>query len=114
MGNCNLIYSDDFSELTNERLLEAVEHMNSEEVSRCLDGGMPVNHPIDKHGHTILDKFAHDHHVMLESALHFRGSPQDATKHLQEMQESAAHTLKVLLSHGATVSAQSGALKKGV
>eukprot|EP00930_Biecheleria_cincta_P104975 TRINITY_DN9747_c0_g1_i1.p1 TRINITY_DN9747_c0_g1~~TRINITY_DN9747_c0_g1_i1.p1 ORF type:complete len:115 (+),score=31.49 TRINITY_DN9747_c0_g1_i1:96-440(+) len=114
MGNCAMVYSDDFSELTTERLCEAVQHMNATEVERCLEGGVPVNHPIDRYGHTILDKFALEHAAMLEQALHIKAQPKEATTHLLNMQEAAAQTLKTLVEYGATVSAQSGTLKRGV
>mmetsp|Transcript_1088 Transcript_1088/g.2207 ORF Transcript_1088/g.2207 Transcript_1088/m.2207 type:complete len:115 (+) Transcript_1088:66-410(+) len=114
MGNCNLVPSDEHNEIHDERLKEAVENMDAEEVSRCLDGGLPVNSPIDRHGHTILDKFAIEHHSMLVNAMNFKGKPQEATAHLMAMQEAAAQTLKVLMEHGAVLSAQSGAAKRGV
>eukprot|EP00442_Polarella_glacialis_P008131 CAMPEP_0115087332 /NCGR_PEP_ID=MMETSP0227-20121206/23196_1 /TAXON_ID=89957 /ORGANISM="Polarella glacialis, Strain CCMP 1383" /LENGTH=109 /DNA_ID=CAMNT_0002477117 /DNA_START=90 /DNA_END=419 /DNA_ORIENTATION=- len=109
-----MVYTDEMSELTVERLVEAVEHMNSEEIERCLDGGIRVNDPIDKQGHTILDKFAVEHAQMLNHALTVRARPEEATQHFLEMQEAAAQVLKVLHQHGAQLSAQSGHFKRGL
>ncbi|CAE7253112.1 unnamed protein product [Symbiodinium natans] len=88
MGNCGLgSWADDEGELTQERLLEAVESMDVDEVERCLNGGVPVNKSIDAKGHTLLDKFAAEHAAMLRDALHYAGTPGEATKLLVEKQD---------------------------
>ncbi|CAJ1365378.1 unnamed protein product [Effrenium voratum] len=105
MGNCGLAFGDDAGELTQEKLVEAVEHMDVDEVERCLEGGVNANKSIDERGHTILDKFAVEHAAMLREAVQSKESPAEATRHLLEMQEAAAQTLRVLLEHGAVLSA---------
>mmetsp|Transcript_58859 Transcript_58859/g.166041 ORF Transcript_58859/g.166041 Transcript_58859/m.166041 type:complete len:119 (-) Transcript_58859:73-429(-) len=112
MGNACV--HEDRSPLTTERLERAVRRMDAAEVQRCLDGGVHVNRPVDKHGHTILDVFACEHMEMLKNSLSYRGRPEDATKLLCEGEESAIRVLKVLRAHGAKLSAQSGILRSGI
>ncbi|CAK9112181.1 unnamed protein product [Durusdinium trenchii] len=90
-----------------EKLIEAVENMDADEVERLLEAGLKpyLNKSIDGSGHTLLDKFAAEHSTMLKEALHHKESAAASTRHLLEMQESAAQTLRVLLDHGAVLSA---------
>ncbi|CAK9008822.1 Uncharacterized protein SCF082_LOCUS10036 [Durusdinium trenchii] len=107
MGNCGLVWGDEDDEVTQEKLIEAVENMDADEVERLLEAGLKpyLNKSIDGSGHTLLDKFAAEHSTMLKEALHHKESAAASTRHLLEMQESAAQTLRVLLDHGAVLSA---------
>lgn len=107
MGNACLHFDEDEEEVTQEKLVEAVENMDADEVERILESGLSeiINQSINERGQTILDKFAIEHAAMLKEALHHKDSAGHSTRHFVEMQESAAQTLRVLLEHGAVLSA---------
>ena len=52
-----------------------------------------------------MDKFAAEHATMLRESLTSKESAGASTRNLVEMQESAAQVLKILLEHGAVLSA---------
>merc|ERR1719242_2847970 len=112
MGNA-CIHEDNIP-ITTEHLEKAVRRMDPDEVQRCLDGGLGVNRPIDRHGHTILDVFASEHMEILKKSLNYRGRPEDATRLFCENEESAAKVLRILRAHGAVLSAQTGVLRPGI
>mmetsp|Transcript_65970 Transcript_65970/g.116823 ORF Transcript_65970/g.116823 Transcript_65970/m.116823 type:complete len:115 (+) Transcript_65970:50-394(+) len=114
MGNCQMVSEEQHGDISHEALTDAVEEMEAEDVEKCLAGGMPVNGPIDNHGHTILDKHTMEHAQMIEVALQFKGSSKDATSHFYAMEEAAFQTLKILREHGAVLSAQTAVAKRGI
>mmetsp|Transcript_78950 Transcript_78950/g.228211 ORF Transcript_78950/g.228211 Transcript_78950/m.228211 type:complete len:89 (+) Transcript_78950:66-332(+) len=88
--------------------------MDPAEVRACLECGVNVNCPINKQGNTILDLFAMEHQNMLKTTMSTRGRPEDTTRLFCEMQASAAEVLSILRRHGALMSGQSAALRRGV
>eukprot|EP00440_Ansanella_granifera_P034236 gb/GFBE01037142.1/.p1 GENE.gb/GFBE01037142.1/~~gb/GFBE01037142.1/.p1 ORF type:complete len:114 (+),score=14.86 gb/GFBE01037142.1/:1-342(+) len=99
---------------TTERLVEAVCRMQVNEVEEALACGVPVNAPVDRFGHTILDKFVVEHAALLNDALNVKGQPEDITRQFYEMEEAALQVMKVLVDHGAVLTGQSAALKRGL
>jgi len=116
MGNAECCFGDSgFVErpLTMERLEYAVRTMDPKEVKQCLEAGMPVNAPINRQGHTVMDVFLMEQkHMMDQCTKSTRGRPQDVTQVMYHMQDSANEVMNILKSYGATMSSSKAALRR--
>merc|ERR1719424_70735 len=89
---------------TIEMLHHAVCSMKPEHVRHMLHGGVNVNEPIDKEGHTILDAFAVERMSMLKQLINLKASPEEKTNIVYANQENAREIMHLLMEHGAMVS----------
>mmetsp|Transcript_7196 Transcript_7196/g.26215 ORF Transcript_7196/g.26215 Transcript_7196/m.26215 type:complete len:114 (-) Transcript_7196:452-793(-) len=111
MGNVDACMSDANLPVTVERLEYGVRQMDAKEVLTCIEGGIDVNTPIDRQGHTVMDIFQVEHQQMLKEC-QSRGKSKDGTKMMINLEESAAAVLQVLRSHGAQQSGREACLRR--
>merc|ERR1712048_721351 len=90
--------------ITYDRLFHAIKTMDKAELERLLHGGLDVNEPLDKYGHTIMDLFAKEHAHMIRECMEFRARPQELTSNFYSSQESALEILELLGKEGALFS----------
>lgn len=108
MGNCEACISMEIP-LTTERLADAVQRNDTDEVEHLLRRGVCVNNPIDNGGHTVLDMLLVNHAADvnmtqepngMESRLH----GEKVTNAFDDQHCRLSGMLKVLRHHGAMVS----------
>merc|ERR1719335_1809293 len=89
---------------TIEMLHHAVCAMKPDHVQHLIHGGVNVNEPIDREGHTVLDAFAVEHQSMLRKLINLKTSPEQKTQIFYANQENARQVLEILTKAGAKMS----------
>mmetsp|Transcript_19902 Transcript_19902/g.45914 ORF Transcript_19902/g.45914 Transcript_19902/m.45914 type:complete len:108 (-) Transcript_19902:201-524(-) len=97
-----------------ETLERAVRRMDPDLVLLCLESGVYVNDPIDRHGHTVMDVYACEHENMMKTSMSSRGRSADATRVFCEMQSNATQVLNLLRAYGAVMSGRSATRRRGL
>mmetsp|Transcript_31686 Transcript_31686/g.57723 ORF Transcript_31686/g.57723 Transcript_31686/m.57723 type:complete len:178 (-) Transcript_31686:305-838(-) len=94
--------------MTTERLADAVKDFDEDEVTRLLESGVDVNHPVDDDGHTALDVLMMEQSILYEHAYEAgsRGTMEAAhiASNFHDQHEASMAIMKVLKDHGATFS----------